>query len=367
LLDLPREIVEAVTDYLPPPDIKSLADTCKTLRNTLTVKNRSAMLMMRAQRFRTSRQASELLRDIQTHITRPYLRAEALAAFVQTGADPRFRGPLNQQDAALQDVPFIPHVAMFGARIAMFERVRERAALVQLKRERRALIERERTALFDSAWTAITQLPPHCQTEPLEAFAPTLSRAPRSDRVDAFLQQTTQLPPQLRSGPLAAFTLHVLHDGGRQAMYDAVFAQVPQLPAEHRRPLLAALASCLFDQPERAGKFHTFLEATRHLPAQDQGPMLHRLAPLIVGLPENEQPAAFDHAMQRVEQLAPDQRTQPLRAFARQIRRMARPARAAASDSVSRVNGGPLELDDRHTIRRLPDELLNLIAQDLAP
>jgi hypothetical protein len=354
---LPLDIIEVVAEYLPSPDIKSLADTCQTLRYTLAEKKRGALLIMRAQRFRTSRQASELLREIQTHISSPFLQAEALAAFVRTGNRPRFRGPLNERDAVIQDIPVTLHTATFG-RMAMFERVRERAALAQLKRERTALVERERQALFDSAWTAITQLPLQYQTEPLEAFAPTLLRAPRSDRLDAVLHQITQLPPQLRSGPLTAFALHLLHGSGRPAVYDAVFAHVALLPAEHRQPVLATLASALLDQSEPAGKFNSFLEVTRHLPAQDQGPMLAKLAPLIVGLPENDQPAAFDRAMQRVEQLAPDQRPRLLQAFARQIPRMAQPARAAASNSVSRVNGGPLEVG-------APNEAPNPIQQHL--
>jgi hypothetical protein len=315
LSGLPPEIVGLVANNLPPRGVIAFADTCHNLRYALAEEKRGATLIDRASRARAPGKAMELLREIQTDISSPALRATALATLVMTIEPPGFIWPsLDEQQ------PLIPRWAA----------------------------DSEHTALYDSAWTAIRQLPLQYQAEPLASFAPSLCELPDVqqswDRFDAFLYQIVQLPPEHRAGPLAAFAQQIYHLNlaKQQAKYDAVLMQVPQLPAEHRRPVLAALgalAPFMAHLPEPAAKFDALFEATRQLPGQDQGPMLEllaltlrylpeprakfgalveatrqlpaqdqaptlsRLAPSVLNLPWNDQPAAFEHVMQIIKQL----------------------------------------------------------------
>jgi hypothetical protein len=343
LLRLPAEIIGHVADKLPPQDIIAFADTSQSLRYTLAPEKHIATLSERAQQVRTTNEAIVLLSEIQTDISRPHLQATALATLARTIDPTEFSGRPSEQAQLIRRWP-----------------------------------NNERTALYDSVWTAIVRLPLQYQAEPLESFAPTLGELPdvqqRSDRFDAFLHQIAQLPPPLGARPLAALAPHIdyLSPTRQQAMCDALLKQIPHVPTEHRRPLLAALAPTLPDLPDPEVEFDAFLDTTWHLPAQDQGPMLEefaltlrylpqpaakfgtlieatrqlppqdrsptlsRLAPCIFNLPVNDIPAAFAHAIQIIEHLAPGQRTMPLEAFARQTRYRHCPAtgRQAMYDAV---------------------------------
>jgi hypothetical protein len=341
---LPPEIIGRVTDNLPPEDIIAFADTSQGLRDTLAEEKHSAMLITRARQVGTPNEARELLTKIQTDIPKSHLQATALATLVRTTDPTGLSWPLSEQESLVRSWP-----------------------------------DSEHTALFDSVWTAIRQLPPQYQVEPLESFAHTLRHQPdgepRSDRFDAFLHRIASLSPELRARPLAAFARQIpyLSPAGQQAMYEAVLEHVPQLPAEQRRPVLAALVAhapflrhlpkpaAKFDAllgatgqlqvqdqgpmlemlaptlrylPDRAAKFVALLEATKQLPAHVQGPTLSRLAPFILDLPAHDQRTALEHAMQIIQQCAPERRIMPLEAFTRQIHRMAEPTRAAASGSL---------------------------------
>jgi hypothetical protein len=327
---LPSEIIGRIADNLPPKDVIDFANTNRSLRYALAQDKRGAMLILRARArpVRTPAEARQLLSEIQNDVSRPHLRATALAELITTMDPPGFSWPLLDEQQT-----FIP----------------------------RWPPDSEHTVLYNSVWTAIMRLPLQYQAEPLESFAPTLCELPDvrqpADRFDAFLHQTTQLPPQLRAIPLAAFTRKIvyLQAAERQATYNAIFEQVPQLPAQHRGPILAALApyaphlpepAAKFDAllkatrhlpapqqcpmleelaltmghlPQPLAKFHALLEAARQLPAPDQGPTLSRLVPFILNLPTSELPAAFAHAMEIINEFAPEQRAMPLAAFAQLI------------------------------------------------
>jgi hypothetical protein len=83
--------------------------------------------------------------------------------------------------------------------------------------------------------------------------------------------------------------------------------------------MLEELALTMGHLPQPLAKFHALLEAARQLPAPDQGPTLSRLVPFILNLPTSELPAAFAHAMQIINEFAPEQRAMPLAAFAQLI------------------------------------------------
>jgi hypothetical protein len=358
LLDLPRETIWQIADELQARDIKEFADTCQSLRCTLAEHKRSAMLIARltarARQVRTPDESIGLLHDIQIGISRPHLRATPLASLITTIYPARFVRPLDAQQSSIWGWSD-------NARTELFDSIW--AATLQVPPEARStpvemlvtklahLPAPERTTRFDTLLNSIAPLSPQHRSASLESLAPALLHLPdieqRSSRIDAVLHTIAQLPPEHRAGPLAALARQFpyLHPTRHQAVYDAVLEHVPQLPAERRGRLLTMLAPFLSDLPEPEAQFGALIEAIRQLPAQDLGPALSALAPFIDALPENDQLAAFERAMQLIEQLAPQQRTLPLQRFAQQIHGLPDPARTAASDSLWRVNGGHRDID----------------------
>jgi hypothetical protein len=306
LSHLPREIIRHVARALWPQDIEALAGTNRELRYTLTNENRSAGLFARARRVRTTDEARALLSEIQTDLSSPRLQTPPLVVLART-INPEAR--LTKQQSLILDWPATEHAA-----------------------------------LSDGIWTAMVQLPPYYQAEVLEAFAPTMHRLP--DRFDASLHRIVQLPQELWPRPLASLAEHIPYgtSARQRAMYDAVFEQAQQLPAQRRSRVLGKLMPLLPYISESTVRLHDFLEATRQLPAHDQIGLLNEIPTYVRLLPENDQPAACEHAMQIIEQLAPQQRTLPLKAFALQILHLAEPLRAIASENVLRLNGGPVDM-----------------------
>jgi hypothetical protein len=323
-LDMPPEIIESIAAQAPPEDINALADTCRTLRHILADEKRSITLSVRAQHVDTPAEARELLHDVQTGISRTILRISPLTALATRIAPRDIMQELN------------------GLRMNV-----SRPSLMRRWRDY------DRDDVFNSLWTAITQLPPTDQASPLTALAPTLRHPPGVERrsywFEAFLDQITHLPLQDRAMPLAALApqIRYLHVSRQGAMYDGILEQVRQIPTTLRSRPLEALAPNIAYVPQQAARYSALLEEIRQLPMQCQGATLTRLAAFNRAVPTHEQPAAFEHTMQVIEQLAPEQRGMPLRAFTRQIQLLDEAVRTAVFDRVFGMTGHLATVDDR--------------------
>jgi hypothetical protein len=169
LLNMPAEIIRLVKNNLPPKNIKALANTCRAMGRLLTEEKRSILLSER--QIHTPGEVTEVLSGMRNAISEPSLQASTLAALA-TKIDPS-------------------HIAR-GANAT-------RMILVP-----RSVVRdwpaHEYVGVFDSVWTAITQLPRQLQGEPLLALAPTLRHLPgggqHAARSNAFFEQVRQLPEE---------------------------------------------------------------------------------------------------------------------------------------------------------------------------
>jgi len=322
--DMPAEVIGHIAAQAPPQDISALADTCRTLRHILADEKCSIRLTMRAQHVHTPTEARELLHTIQTGISRSHLRISPLTALAIRIAPRDIMEELN------------------GLRTNI-----SRPSLMRRWRDY------DRDDVFNRLWTAITQLPHAEQASALTALAPTLRHPPGVERrsywFNAFLDQITLLPLNDRAMALAALApqIRYLHISQRLAMFDAVLEQVRQIPTTRRSWPLEALAPNIAYLSHSAARYSALLDEIRQLPMQCQGGTLTRLAPFNRALPAHEQPAAFEQTMQVIEQLAPEQRSMPLRAFTRQIQLLDEAARTAAFDRVVDMTSHLARVDDR--------------------
>jgi hypothetical protein len=191
-----------------------------------------------------------------------------------------------------------------------------------------------RQAMYDAILGHVQQLPAQQRSAVLIQLVPFLPLLTEpAVRFGVLLEATRRLPPQDQGLMLErlrlALTMYDLPEPA--AKFDALIEAARQLPAPDQGPMLGRLALTLYDLPEPATtRFSPLLEATRQLPVQYQDQALSQLAPFIVVVLATDQPA-FERAMQIIEQFAPEQRTIPLEAFARDIHALAEHARHGRS------------------------------------